>query len=123
MQPDGCLSRPRRSPGPSPGPMQARYCLPELAALRAPTEVTNSLADGSESAFGVQSRKTLGAANAHSRWSQITTGPMPVVAESAQRTSPVCTRRPGNDSIIAPGRGRASDSNVRPEQRRESCHL
>jgi hypothetical protein len=30
-----------------------------------------------------------------------TTGPMPVIAESARRTSPVCTRRLRNDSITA----------------------
>ena len=43
-------------------------------------------------------------------------GPVPVVAESARRICPVCTGRPGNDSMIAPiwcAHGRSSPGAAR----------
>jgi hypothetical protein len=52
-----------------------------------------------------------------------TTGPMPVIAESARRTSPVCTGRPPERLHDRVDRVRASDSDVRLEQRRETSHL
>jgi hypothetical protein len=64
----------------------------------------------------------MGAANAHLRWSQLTTGPAPVVAESPWRTGPVCIGGPKRIHYRA-GRGRAPESNDRLEQRRESSHL
>jgi hypothetical protein len=48
-----------------------------------------------------------------------TTGPMPVVAGTTRRTSPVCTCRPRNDSITV----RILGSDDRLGQRRERSHL
>ena len=52
-----------------------------------------------------------------------TTGPVPVVAESARRISPVCTSRPRKRLQYRVGRVRGSDSDDRRRQRRERGHL
>src|SRR5258708_14930072 len=75
----------------------------ELDYLHAAERLDGPAGSRPNSAFGVQSGKTGGRCECSLITVEPapTTGPIPVVAESARRISPVSTRRPRNDSLIA----------------------
>src|SRR5258706_684913 len=95
----------------------------ELANLSGSTSANPRIPARPESAFGVQSRRTLGAANAHSRWSQVT----PRVRCPSLRNphgGPARPHRPAPGRLHhRAGRVRASDSDDRLEQHHESSHF